>query len=113
MRFQLGLLLALLLTAPNFVAAQTTRYMDESGNIFFVDSPEDVPARYRKQVIPPTPFPELSPKERKKYLAELQKEARREEKERKRAEKEQQKKAKLIEKTLRKKAKKEKKEKKE
>jgi hypothetical protein len=37
--------------------ADEYRYMDASGNIFFVDSINQVPPRYREQVIPPTPVP--------------------------------------------------------
>ena len=39
--------------------AQSVRYMDNSGNIHFVDNLSDVPARYRQQVVPPTPTPIL------------------------------------------------------
>jgi hypothetical protein len=37
--------------------AEQYRYMDSSGNIYFVDSINQVPPRYREQVIPPTPAP--------------------------------------------------------
>jgi hypothetical protein len=43
-------------------AAQQVRYMDSSGNIHFVDSPNQVPMRYREQVMTPTPVPVLDRK---------------------------------------------------
>ena len=48
------------------VEAQQFRYMDSSGNIHFVDSVNQVPGRYREQVITPTPVPVLD----RKQLAE-------------------------------------------
>jgi hypothetical protein len=37
--------------------SQSIRYMDESGNLHFVDSIYQVPPRYRNQVLQPTPVP--------------------------------------------------------
>lgn len=37
--------------------AQPFRYMDSSGNLFWVDRIEDIPMRYRNQVLAPTPVP--------------------------------------------------------
>jgi tetrahydromethanopterin S-methyltransferase subunit A len=48
------------------VEAQQFRYMDSSGNIHFVESVNQVPPRYREQVMTPTPVPVLD----KKQLAE-------------------------------------------
>ncbi len=42
--------------------AQQYRYMDEAGNIHFVDSVSQVPPRYREQVAPSTPTPVLDKK---------------------------------------------------
>jgi hypothetical protein len=39
------------------VCAQSLRYMDESGQLHFVDSIYQVPPRYRNQVLVPTPVP--------------------------------------------------------
>ena len=41
----------------SYCLAQAFRYMDESGNIHFVDSISEVPPRYRNQVLAPTPAP--------------------------------------------------------
>lgn len=51
------LLLASLSGLPFSCYAQSFRYMDESGNIHFVDSISEVPPRYRNQVLAPTPAP--------------------------------------------------------
>ena len=39
--------------------AQELRFIDESGNIHWVERLEEVPPRYRNQVVPPTPAPQL------------------------------------------------------
>lgn len=39
------------------VAAQSIRYIDESGNIHWVDSLQKIPPQYRDQVLKPTPAP--------------------------------------------------------
>jgi hypothetical protein len=43
--------------SSNSAIADQLRYMDSSGNIIFVDSLNQVPTRYRDQVVPPTPVP--------------------------------------------------------
>jgi type IV secretory pathway VirB10-like protein len=51
---------ALLAAGLSLVAsadAQRFRYIDNSGNIHFVDSLSQVPERYMNQVVPPTPTP--------------------------------------------------------
>lgn len=40
----------------NLAHAQTYRYMDDAGNLHWADSVSQVPARYRSQVVAPTPF---------------------------------------------------------
>jgi type IV secretory pathway VirB10-like protein len=47
--------------------AQSYRYIDEAGNIIFVDSISEIPSRYRYQVIPPTPVPVMDQKTRAKH----------------------------------------------
>lgn len=54
--------------------------MDSSGNLHFVDSLGDVPRQYRQQVVPPTPTPVLTARQRN----ELQRAKDREVKERQR-----------------------------
>lgn len=39
------------------VSAEQLRYIDDSGNMHFVDSISQVPKRYLSQVVPPTPVP--------------------------------------------------------
>jgi hypothetical protein len=57
------LFIALALCVSSDVAhAQQYRYMDEAGNIHFVDSLSQVPTRYREQVAPSTPTPILDKK---------------------------------------------------
>jgi hypothetical protein len=51
--------LGLLAACSGQAQAQQVRYMDSSGNIHFVDSLSEVPARYREQIVPPTPTPVL------------------------------------------------------
>lgn len=53
----LSLSLITLSAASEHALADQYRYMDSSGNIYFVDSINQVPSRYREQVIPPTPAP--------------------------------------------------------
>lgn len=40
------------------------RYMDEAGNIRFVNRMKEVPREYREQIIPPTPAPVLDERQR-------------------------------------------------
>lgn len=58
-----GALLAVLLCSTfsvqmDLVEGQSYRYIDESGNIFFVDRIDQIPPKYRYQVLPPTPIPD-------------------------------------------------------
>lgn len=46
-----------LLSFSSAALAQTLRYIDDSGNIHWVDSVTQIPPRYRNQVVPPTPAP--------------------------------------------------------
>ena len=46
--------------------AQSFRYMDESGNLHWVDSIEQIPPRYRSQVLVPTPYVTLSAEEKRR-----------------------------------------------
>ncbi len=66
--------------------ADQYRYMDSSGNIYFVDSINQVPPRYREQVFPPTPVP-VYDKKTQALVNRMQREA---EAKRLRAEKEKQ-----------------------
>jgi hypothetical protein len=50
-------LLAAGLSLVTSADAQRFRYIDNSGNIHFVDSLSQVPERYMSQVVPPTPTP--------------------------------------------------------
>ncbi|MCS6893461.1 MAG: hypothetical protein NZO16_02675 [Deltaproteobacteria bacterium] len=52
-----------------FAISQSLSYIDEAGNIHFVESLSEVPAKYRNQILKPTPPPTLS----KKELRRLQK----------------------------------------
>lgn len=69
------LLCVFLLSIPLLVLqdamAQSYRYMDEAGNIFFVDRLQDVPFRYRNQIpgLSPTPDPALRGKKGKNKVA--------------------------------------------
>jgi|GEM_PF-4227496 len=45
--------------------SQSFRFMDESGNIYFVDRLEDVPLKYRYQVLKPSPPPNPKAKVKK------------------------------------------------
>lgn len=64
------------------------RYIDDAGNIFFVDSPSDVPAKYRIQLNPPTPTPSLNKRQAAQYQKEVKRLQAQREKERKRRERE-------------------------
>lgn len=76
--------------------AQTIRYIDDAGNILWVDRIEDVPMRYRSQVVKPTPVVEggAESKEYREYL----KEQKRKELEKAREEKKKQKELELAKK---------------
>ena len=77
---------ALLGVIANTANAQGVNYIDESGNIMFADSIEQVPAKFRPQLIKPTPGPR-DKKEYKKQMEEYKKRMVEEEKEKKAAEK--------------------------
>jgi hypothetical protein len=49
------------------VLGERFKYIDSSGNIIFVDSLYDVPAKYRNQVLAPTPTPT---EEQRRWLEE-------------------------------------------
>ena len=51
------LLFLVLLLFPLQSGAQPFRYIDEAGNIIFVDRLNQIPPRYRDQVLKPTPVP--------------------------------------------------------
>lgn len=60
LRLVLGCVISITLFAMlegNQSFAQVYRYIDESGNIHWVDRLDDVPYRYRDQVVPPTAIP--------------------------------------------------------
>jgi hypothetical protein len=52
----------LLFLSLNHAHAQSIRYMDESGQLHFVDSLYQVPMKYRDQVVAPTPVPTGKPR---------------------------------------------------
>jgi len=78
----------------SLVDAERFRYIDEAGNIFWVDSLAAIPERYRYQVLKPTPVPDEATirwmeqrrreKEREKLLKKQEEERKRRELERKR-----------------------------
>ena len=73
-----GVLLAIGVAAD----AQNHRWIDSAGNIHFSESIENIPKRYRNQVVPPTPTVILS----RQDMMRIQQEARRREMEMRRAE---------------------------
>ena len=83
------------------VYAQSFRYMDKAGNIFWVDSIDQVPREYLDQVVKPTPKPVLSKKQQRQVEAEKK----RIQKEKEKAEKTKEKKKKHLEKERQKKLK--------
>lgn len=64
-----------LLTFNTISEAQSYRYMDDAGNIHWVDSIKEVPSRYRSQVVVPTPFAGIDTRGKtyKQALAEFNK----------------------------------------
>ena len=62
------LLAGLLCTASAVAQSKSFMYQDESGNIYFADSIDRIPIKYRSQVIPPSPTPYMSAKDYDKYL---------------------------------------------
>jgi len=77
----------LILCCATLIHAQARfRYMDSSGNLHWVDSPSQIPAKYRGQVMTPTPTPVMDKRaqaEAKKAREQAQQEKLRAEHERK------------------------------
>ncbi len=75
--FALPLMIGLLIIAsvPGS-QAQQFRYMDNSGNIHFVESINDVPRQYRHQIVPPTPTPVLDARQKKELQRAKERELR-------------------------------------
>lgn len=72
---------------PSTSLADSLRYMDESGNIHFVDRLSDIPTRYRGQVIETKPTP-VSQEEYRQQLSEWKRKKAAEEREVKRQQRE-------------------------
>ena len=71
----IGLLSLVLSGIASGAHAQSYKYMDEGGNIHFVDRPQDVPYKYRNQVAAfQKPTPVLDKKAKHKKEKELAKE---------------------------------------
>ncbi len=63
--------------------AEQLRYMDEAGNIRFVNKMNQVPRQYREQIVPPTPTPVLDHRQKMQLKQrEQQEQARRQQQER-------------------------------
>jgi glutaredoxin len=75
-----------LFLSTNAVAQQTYRYVDEAGNIFFAERLSDIPSQYLNQVVPPTPPPYRTEKEKRKWERQQALLARKQAKEEARAE---------------------------
>ena len=95
----LAAFLGLAAVSPSISVAQTTRYLDEAGNVHFVDSPSQVPERYRVQLAKPTQ-PPATEKQYKQELKEWKKKKKDEEREKKKREKEKAKERKRMEKEM-------------
>lgn len=83
--------IACMVSSSDVAQAQAHRYMDDAGNIYFVDKVAKIPKRYRDQVIAPTPAPVLTKEtielmRRKSREEEEKKERERRDEERQRAE---------------------------
>jgi hypothetical protein len=111
-RFRTSFALVVLLLIPGIISAQGLNYVDEAGNIYFVDNIDQVPMQYRNQFIAPQPT--LSPHSRagKEYERELKRRQIELDRAKKKKEKEEAKKKKLIEKERKKKQKEKEKQKK-
>ncbi len=59
-----------------YAESQQFRYMDNSGNIHFVESINDVPRQYRHQIVPPTPTPVLDARQKKEIQRAKERELR-------------------------------------
>ena len=83
-RLVLALSMLLLLGFPfSALRADGVMYMDEAGNIFFVDSPSQVPERYRYQLTPvakPLYLDEKSQKDLEKATTKKQRQKEKDEK---------------------------------
>lgn len=62
------------LVSSGNAVAEDYHYMDSSGNIHSVESINQVPSRYREQVIPPTPVP-VYDKKTEALMKRMQREA--------------------------------------
>lgn len=82
--FLIFLFVGVLITTPTSAHADGLMYMDEAGNIFFVDRPDQVPERYRRQLTPTPKAVYLDEKSRKEMEKTLSKQQRNKEKDSKR-----------------------------
>ena len=64
-----------------YSAADQLRYMDEAGNIRFVNRMKEVPREYREQIVPPTPRPKLDARQLSQVKRKQEEEQRRREQE--------------------------------
>ena len=104
MKLRYAILISLCFCQASFAQPKSYRYMDESGNIFFANRIEDIPQRYRSQVVAPAATPYMSERDYEKYMKDLQSGRLQ-----KKLEKEKEKKEKLKERELKKKEREEKK----
>lgn len=73
----LSLMIGFLIVASALRAhTQQFKYMDNSGNIHFVESLNDVPRQYRHQIVPPTPTPVLDARQKKELQRAKERELR-------------------------------------
>lgn len=96
---------ALMLALPLSTAAQSLNYIDEAGNIHFVDNLNDVPMQYRNQFVSPQPTLQPGSRAAREYEKTLKQRERELEREKKMKEKEEAKKKKLEDKKKREKEK--------
>jgi hypothetical protein len=87
LRIALPLLGAALLSG-GAVAAQGMNYVDEAGNIYFVDSIDQVPQQYRSQLVPPKPTLPPGSKVAREYENQLKRQQKELEREKKKKERE-------------------------
>ncbi len=97
---------------PSTATAQSLNYIDEAGNIHFVESLNDVPQQYRNQFIPAQPTLQPGSRAAKEYDKTIKIRERELEREKKKKEKEEARKKKLEEREKKKKEKEESKKKK-
>ena len=87
-RFRTFILIALLSAVSSTAAlAEGVSYVDESGNIHFASGLNDVPMRFRNQILKPTPGPQTE-REYQQKLAEYRRQVAEDEKKKKEALKE-------------------------